>query len=361
MFLYNLTICRPTGVQQAVYGNFSAPKVQEILVSRGKVLELLRPDELGKLQIICSTEVFGVIRHMAPFRLTGAQQDHIIIASDSGRIALLQYKKEKNSFVRIHLETFGKSGCRRIVPGQYLAVDPKGRACMIGAMEKQKLVYVLNRDAATNITISSPLEAHKSHNIVFSLVGLDMGFDNPVFAAIELDYSDADQDATGEAASEAQKHLTLYELDLGLNHVVRKYSEAVDNGANMLVPVPGGGDGPGGMLVCAENFVIYRNQDHPEVRAVIPRRANLHPERGVLIVTAAVHKSKTMYFFLLQSEYGDIYKVTLDADTETVKELKIQYFDTIPPCTSLCVLKTGFLFACSDAGKPGPLPIPEFG
>lgn len=33
---------------------------------------------------------------------------------------------------QIHQETFGKSGCRRIVPGQYLAVDPKGRAVMIG-------------------------------------------------------------------------------------------------------------------------------------------------------------------------------------------------------------------------------------
>ena len=60
-------------------------------------------------------------------------------------------------------------------------------------MEKQKLVYVLNRDQAANLTISSPLEAHKSHNIVFSVIGLDMGFDNPVFAAIELDYADADQ------------------------------------------------------------------------------------------------------------------------------------------------------------------------
>jgi len=35
-------------------------------------------------------------------------------------------------FVQVHQETFGKSGCRRIVPGQYLAVDPKGRAIMIG-------------------------------------------------------------------------------------------------------------------------------------------------------------------------------------------------------------------------------------
>jgi hypothetical protein len=54
-----------------------------------------------------------------------------------------------------HQETFGKSGARRIVPGQYLATNPKGRAVMIAAMEKSKLVYVLNRDAAANLTISS--------------------------------------------------------------------------------------------------------------------------------------------------------------------------------------------------------------
>jgi len=29
--------------------------------------------------------------------------------------------------------------------------------------------------------------------------------------------------------------LTYYELDLGLNHVVRKWSEAVDRKANMLI------------------------------------------------------------------------------------------------------------------------------
>ena len=62
-----------------------------------------------------------------------------------------------------------------------------------GAVEKQKMVYVLNRDQAANLTISSPLDAHKSHHLVFSVTGLDVGFDNPVFAAIELDYADADQ------------------------------------------------------------------------------------------------------------------------------------------------------------------------
>ena len=58
--------------------------------------------------------------------------DYVVVGSDSGRIVILEYNPAKNSFERVHQETFGKSGCRRIVPGQYLAVDPKGRALMIG-------------------------------------------------------------------------------------------------------------------------------------------------------------------------------------------------------------------------------------
>lgn len=91
-------------------------------------------------------------------------------------------------FDKVHQETFGKSGCRRIVPGQYLAIDPKGRAVMIGAVEKQKFVYILNRDSAARLTISSPLEAHKSHTIVYATVGVDVGFENPTFACLELEY-----------------------------------------------------------------------------------------------------------------------------------------------------------------------------
>ncbi|XP_030928256.1 spliceosome-associated protein 130 A [Quercus robur] len=351
MYLYSLTLQRATGIVCAINGSFSGGKSQEIVVARGKLLELLRPDDNGKIQTLLSVETFGAIRSLAQFRLTGSQKDYIVVGSDSGRIVILEYNKEKNVFDKIHQETFGKSGCRRIVPGQYLGIDPKGRAVMIGACEKQKLVYVLNRDTAARLTISSPLEAHKSHTIVYSICGVDCGFDNPIFAAIELDYSEADQDSTGMAAGDAQKNLTFYELDLGLNHVSRKWTEAVDNGANMLVTVPGGGDGPSGVLVCAENFVIYKNQGHPDLRAVIPRRADLPAERGVLIVSAATHKQKAMFFFLLQTEYGDIFKVTLDHDNDHVTELKIKYFDTIPVTSSMCVLKSGHLFAASEFGN----------
>lgn len=58
--------------------------------------------------------------------------DYLVVGSDSGRIVILEYIPAKNILEKVHQETFGKSGCRRIVPGQYLAIDPKGRAVMIG-------------------------------------------------------------------------------------------------------------------------------------------------------------------------------------------------------------------------------------
>lgn len=71
------------------------------------------------------------------------------MGSDSGRIVILEYIKDGNYFKKIHQETFGKSGCRRIVPGQYMAADPKGRACMIG-----ETVLLLVRLQSQIITMS---------------------------------------------------------------------------------------------------------------------------------------------------------------------------------------------------------------
>jgi splicing factor 3B subunit 3 len=240
MYLYSITLQKASCVVQAVHGNFSGSKHQEIIVTRGKIIELLRPDpNTGKVHTVLSVEAFGEIRSLVPFRLTGGNKDYVVIGGDSGRIVVLEYIPQKNTFEKVHQETFGKSGCRRIVPGQYLAADPKGRAVMVSAVEKQKFVYVLNRDAAARLTISSPLEAHKAHTLVFHTVGMDVGYDNPLFGCIEMDYEEADQDPTGEAAQATQQTLTFYELDLGLNHVVRKYSEPLDDPANLLIAVPG--------------------------------------------------------------------------------------------------------------------------
>ena len=56
------------------------------------------------------------------------------------------------------------------------------------------------------------------------------------------------------------------------------------------------------------------------------------------------------FFFLLQSEDGDLFKLTIDHEGETVNHIKIKYFDTVPVSTSLCILKSGYLFAASEFG-----------
>ncbi|KAK9453837.1 CPSF A subunit region-domain-containing protein [Dipodascopsis uninucleata] len=354
IFLYSLTVVPPSAVTASIVGQFSGHKHQEIVLAKGSRLELFRPDPAaGKLVSVYSTDTFGVIRMIAPFRVAGTMKDYIIVASDSGRIAVLEYRSDIIQFVKVHLETFGKTGVRRVVPGQFLAVDPKGRATMIASVEKNKLVYILNRDTKANITISSPLEAIKPRSLLFDITGLDVGYDNPIFAALEIDYSEADLDPSGKAYREVQKTLSYYELDLGLNHVVRIWSDVVDRQSNFLMAVPGGPDGPSGVLVCTEGYIVYRHINKAIHKVPIPRRRTPldDPSRKRIIVCGVMHKMKGAFFFLLQSDEGDLFKVTIDYDVVSVHGVKIKYFDTVPVAKSLNILKSGFLFVAAEGGQ----------
>ena len=286
--------------------------------------------------------------------------DYIIATSDSGRITIFEYVAAQKRFNRLHLETFGKSGIRRVIPGQYLAVDPKGRACLIASVEKNKLVYVLNRNAQAELTISSPLEAHRPSTLVFDLIALDVGYENPIFAALEIDTTESDQDPTGQAYRDIEKLLVFYELDLGLNHVVRKWAEPVDRNATKLFQIPGGSDGPSGVLVCSPDNITYRHSNQEAFRVPIPRRRGVleDPDRKRQIVAGVMHKMRGQFFLLLQTEDGDLFKITVDMAedddgqaTGEVKSLKIKYFDTAPVANSLHILKSGFLFVACENGN----------
>ena len=194
MYLFSTSMQQATAITHSIYGSFTQADQEELVVAKGKIIELLKIDEeTGKVKVVYRSEVFGLIRQIVPFRLMGMQKDFVVVGSDSGRIVILEFDLDTNKFVKIHQETFGKTGVRRIVPGEYLATDPKGRAIMIGAVEKQKFVYILNRDSNNKLTISSPLEAFKPHIITLAMVGVDVGIENPQFACLEIDYGDIDQ------------------------------------------------------------------------------------------------------------------------------------------------------------------------
>ncbi|KAJ3118747.1 Splicing factor 3B subunit 3 [Phlyctochytrium bullatum] len=165
---------------------------------------------------------------------------------------------------------------------------------MIGAVEKQKLVYILNRNSAADLTISSPLEAHKSYTLCYYIVGVDVGYENPIFAAIECDYGDSDQDPTGEAFKNVEK------------------------------------DGGG----------------------------RFDTTRGIIIVASVVHRLKKGFFILVQTEDGDVFKITMDYEVNAdgvsggVQNLKIKYFDTIPVASGMKQAKfsQSFLYRVDSLG-----------
>ncbi|KAI8932631.1 hypothetical protein NX059_010128 [Plenodomus lindquistii] len=227
---------------------------------------------------------------------------------------------------------------------------------MLASTEKNKLVYILTRSGQTDIAISSPLEAHKPQTLVYCLIGLDVGYDNPMFATLEVDYSSSETDPSGEAYDEIKKELVYYELDLGLNHIVRKWSEPVDRTANTLFRVPGGANAPSGVLCCGEDNITYRrifNNKSNVHRLAIPRREGPteDPNRKRMIVAGTLYSLKGGdFFYLLQTDDGDVFKLTVEAPNGTVDKIKIKYFDTIPVCTSICILRAGFVYAACESG-----------
>ena len=75
MHLYALTLQKASAINHAIHGNFSGSKQQEIVISRGKIIELLRPDpNTGKVFPLLAMEMFGVIRDLIAFKLTGGSK-----------------------------------------------------------------------------------------------------------------------------------------------------------------------------------------------------------------------------------------------------------------------------------------------
>lgn len=355
MFLYNLTIQKATAITHAIKGYFSGTKTQEIVISKGKILELLSVDhKTGKVHTLLTYDVFGIIRSLMPFRLPGSPKEYIVIGSDSAKIVVLSYSQQKNVFEKIHEGAFSKTvDGRFVVTGQYLATDPRGRALMIGAVERQKTSFAISKDDQGKVTVSSPLEADNSNALLYHMVVVDVGIHNPIFACLQVDY-DEECDASKEIPQKKQQLIVFYELDLGANQVVRKYSEVLEDYANLLIAVPGDRDGPSGVLICSENYLTYMKLgDQPNVHCRIPRRGNDldEPERGIIFVCSATYASGSTFFFMVQTEQGDIFKITLETDGDTVKEIKLKYFDTVPVATALCILKTGLLFVASEFGN----------
>ena len=348
LFLYNLTLKLASSFNQVVLGQFlGEKKSQEILVSNGTSIQLLRPNPTsGKIETICSQSLLGVVLRIGKFRAIGSSQDLVVVTSDSGNLSILQFNSRLSKFVLVDQHPYAKNGFTRLNQGHSVSVDPSNRVVLLSALEKNKLLYKFESHHDNIVQLSSPLTSVHKNIVTFHITALDTGFENPVFVAIECDYSNF-QSSKHNFTSQTPLSLNYYEFDQGINHLVKKKSIAsIPNSSNYLVPLP---SHIGGVLVFGNSFAIYDNS----ISSKSPNRLFLPiPTTGnsqdVTIVAHVVHKMKKKDFFvLLQTSDGDLFKLTCDFDEnkEVLNNINLTYFDTIPSCRDICILKGGFLFA----------------
>lgn len=370
---YSITLQAPSAPTAAVTCN-AIPGLkaadQQVFEARGSRIYLHRiienSQENGetevKIKTVCEQDTFGIVRGVSACRIPGTGADQLLLSSDSGRITMIEYDATKNQFKQIHLETFGKSGVRRTVPGQYLASDPRGRCLMLASTEKNKVVYIVNRSSEGNVVISSPHEANQWASLCFGITALDTGWEHPIFAALEVDYSEAEADPTGDTYRAREKQLSYYTVDLGLNHVVKSWSDTIDYSANMLFGVPGGQDGPSGVLVCCEDRIYYRHSTHSPLSIPIPRRRGPteDPDRKRIIVCGCLHlaRARHEFFFLLQTEDGDVFKLTMEMETDaqgrkimSPSNIVLKYYETFSVAKQMLLIRKGYLYVAAENGN----------
>jgi splicing factor 3B subunit 3 len=374
MHLYHLTIQPPTLITHLLAGSFTGtPKQQEIVLIRGdRFIETVRVNSgrLEQLKTITSENygsfasgfssaavqpVFGTIRSIALLKVPGeTNRDYLVVGSDSGATVILSLVASPSlghwRWERVTGLTHGRSGSRRAIPGQMVAVDPRGRALLTAALESKKFAHFIGRNE-DKLSLSSPLESHRPGHLCQTLIALDSGLEHhPAFATIEYDFGELDNkqlespksplsiDLVGE-----RKQLCYYELDQGLNTVVRKWSEPIPFDSQTLIPVPGGSDGPGGVLIISPGKIYHhRPGSSTPVTLILPKSHS-----NCLLTAWSIVKTKSIFFFFLQFEGGDIFKLKF---VDSNSNLSLKYFDTLPEAVGMTVLRSGYLFLATQNG-----------
>ena len=370
MYLGNIAIKQSTTVSHSIVGNFTSSNKPDLIIVKGiSRLELIHLEN-SKLsstepvttsfqcETIISLETFSHIRKIAPIKDTYSKKDNIVVLSDSGKLVIFEVDIDKRKFKKINQEIYGKTGCRRLTPGEYLAIDNKSRAIMIGGIEKEKFVYIFkeidnnnvsnvnieentkkgnlknNNGHINNKIISSPLEVFTPKHICYDLIALDVGYANPIFASIEVKYnSTQDWISNNYKITEDnryQKKLLLYQVEIKNNYVIQLIQHEIDNSAYSLfsinyeksIGVSQIKSLQGTFLIFCKGFfyfmTIKENKINKEEKYYfennnINKIENNKNNNSIIIINKAVYKSQEKdineYNLLCQSQFGNIYHI----------------------------------------------------
>ena len=388
MYLGNVTIKQSTTVSQSIVGNFISPNKTDLIIVKGiSKLELIRI-ELSvspsfstsappvQYETLISLETFSHIRKIAPMKDTFTKKDNFVVLSDSGKIVIFEVDINKKKFIRINQEIYGKTGCRRVTPGEYLAIDNKSRAIMIGGIEKEKFVYIFkeidvnlvpnaNFEENRNLTknsenlnkkiISSPLEVFTPQNICYDIIAIDVGYTNPIFASIEVKYNSTQDWISNNYEmndeTKYQKKLSLYQVEIKNNYVIKLFQHPIDNSAYSLFPIDYEKKGnlsqnkflQGNFIIFCKGFFylmkIKENKISKEEKYYFENNNN-----SIIIINKSVYINQANdaeeFNLLCQSQVGKIYHINFKINSKPIEiyNISINIIHTCPPGSTMAII-----------------------
>ena len=347
MDLYSLTLEDPTSITSLTAGNFLSKKTQQLIIIRGSQILQLYTLNKNTLKKKLQINSFSQIRQIKKYRPLGNKTDFLIITSDSGKLSIISFSQnskspEKPEYKILITQTVSKTGCRRINQGYYLASDPKGRCILLASTEKNKIAYMTKQEDLGDFAISSPLEANLDNFICFDIEGIDVGYENPSFVSIESDYGDEFDKKSSVNTGVLKKLMNFYEVDLGLNSILRKNGVVVRDSALKVLGLPKGSFGSLFFLVCREQVFLYDLKfEVLDCCEFLTRVDRIGCEGNDLeFVSYCFFKHKKYVFYILQNNLGDLFKLNLNKENK----IEINYLCTSKITSKMVLLKTGYLF-----------------
>lgn len=343
----SLTLCQSGSIDCAIGGHFTDARHFEFALGRGGELELVQVDlGSGKVRSVCRTPVFAIIHSVRVVRGGVAGRDRLVVSSDSGHLSIVEYDQQSEDWKIVSVSgNFGRSGCRKNVPGQYLVCDAsESRAVLVASVENEKLLFLLQPDGtfSSDAPIALPVPQSSgspdANFVIFGACAVHLPSTSSAAALLAF--------AVLEATASSGKILTVYEIDVqGKN--INTHSTAVSATANIVAAVP---SKPGHILVGSEGAVsCYAISLGPSPKLVLTGTVNVmanvgRGESSGLLITALLAlpgASASTALVLAQAENGHVVTAEMDAGGSLQAVSKLVLPVSIGPCTSIAMCHGG--------------------
>lgn len=312
MQLYHLTVRRPDFIIGAVLCSLETLPECLVLV-RGQWIEVLSLNS-GELVLVSRTPVFATVRSICKTRKLGSEFDLVLLTSEAGKLCVLKFDATSRAFVLLASRKTSLPGLKREFPGEYLAVDPKGRAVMSAAIEKVRTVCVLSETG-----LSTPVNAVLPATYCYAISALDRNYESPAFACLER-------------FRFSKKQLAVYEFSMGLNHIIKLWTREVSDACDIILTTPNG-------ILSFQNLSVVL-QDATSGSTIAESMIS-----DPILSAHLISLSRTEYFVLAFTCNGII---------SIGKDLKVSSVELDVPLTSLpahVTSQSGLIFLAASSGK----------